>query len=160
LARSPKLISRLPANTRLWAKVTAERSAQKAFAATSAIFRLMASAARLAAMPLRSEPDEAAVGVVLGTFEVVVAVILDPVDIDAEHLGHHLRHLDVDALSHLGAAVVHLHRTVGVDMHQRAGLVEVDEGEGDAEFHRRQRQALLEKAFSALKADTACRRLR
>jgi hypothetical protein len=38
---------------------------------------------------------------------------------------HHLRHLGVQALAHLGAAVVHEHRAVGVDVHQRAGLVEV-----------------------------------
>ena len=57
---------------------------------------------------------------------------------------HHLRHLGVQALAHLGAAVVHEHRAVGVDMHQRAGLVEVRDVERDAELHRRQRQALLQ----------------
>ena len=37
--------------------------------------RTCASAALRAAMPLRSEPEEAAVGAVLGTLPVVVAVI-------------------------------------------------------------------------------------
>ncbi len=62
----------------------------------------------------------------------------------AEFVRHHLRHLGVQALAHLGAAVVHQHRTVGVDMHQRAGLVVVVDVERDAEFHRRQRQPLLQ----------------
>jgi hypothetical protein len=42
----------------------------------------------------------------------------------AQLVGHHLRHLGVQALAHFGAAVVHLHAAVGVHMHQRAGLVE------------------------------------
>ena len=36
---------------------------------------LMAAAARFAAIPFRSDPDDAAVGVVLGTLSVLVAVI-------------------------------------------------------------------------------------
>ncbi len=66
------------------------------------------------------------------------------VEVDLELLGHHLRDLDVQALPHLGAAVVQVHAAVGVDVHQRAGLVEVRGGEGDAELHRRQRDAPLE----------------
>ncbi|OIQ63524.1 hypothetical protein GALL_549350 [mine drainage metagenome] len=49
---------------------------------------------------------------------------------------HHLRHLGVQALAHLGAAVVHPHAAVGIDLHQRPRLVEEGGGEGDAELHR------------------------
>jgi hypothetical protein len=45
------------------------------FAAKSTMRLLMAVAAIFAAMPLRSEPDDAAVGDVLGTLPVVVAVM-------------------------------------------------------------------------------------
>jgi hypothetical protein len=62
----------------------------------------------------------------------------------AQLVGHDLRHLGVQALAHFGAAVVHHHAAVGVDMHQRAGLVEQRGREADAELHRRDRQAALE----------------
>ena len=75
-------------------------------------------------MPLRSEPEEAAVAEVLGTLPVVVAVIFTVSSVDLELLGHHLRDLDVEPLPHLGAAVVQMDRAVGIDVHQRAGLVE------------------------------------
>ena len=39
-------------------------------------------------------------------------------------MGHDLRHLGVQPLAHLGAAMVQMHRSVGVDMDQRPGLVE------------------------------------
>ena len=45
------------------------------------------------------------------------------VEVDLELLGHHLGHLGVEALPHLGAAMVQVHAAVGVDVHQRAGLV-------------------------------------
>ena len=67
-----------------------------------------------------------------------------PLQGQAQLVRDHLRDLGVQALAHLGAAVVHQHRAVGVDMHQRAGLVEVRDVEADAELHRRQRQALLQ----------------
>ena len=47
----------------------------QAFAANSTRRFLMVPAAALAAMPLRSEPEDAAVGEVLGTLSVVVAVM-------------------------------------------------------------------------------------
>ena len=50
----------------------------------------------------------------------------------------HLGHLLEQPLSHFGAAVVQVDGAVLVHMHQCARLVEVGEGEGDAEFHRRQ----------------------
>ena len=62
----------------------------------------------------------------------------------AEFVRHHLRDLRVQALAHFGAAVVHEDRAVVVDVHQRAGLVEVLDVERDAELHRRERQAALE----------------
>ena len=45
------------------------------------------------------------------------------VEVDLELLGHDLRHLGVEPLPHLGAAMVQVHAAVGVDVHQRAGLV-------------------------------------
>jgi hypothetical protein len=52
----------------------------------------ISSAARLAAMPLRSLPEEAAVGDVLGTLPVLVAQMRTLSSVDAEDFGHHLRH--------------------------------------------------------------------
>ena len=62
----------------------------------------------------------------------------------AELVRHHLRHLGVQALAHLGAAVVDQDRAVDVHVHQRTCLVEVREIEGDAELHRRDGEAALE----------------
>ena len=62
---------------------------------------------------------------------------------DAERGRGDLDHLGVQALAHLGAAVVDQHRAVLVDVHERAGLVEGREVEGDAELHRRERQRPL-----------------
>jgi hypothetical protein len=109
-------------------------------------------------MPLRSAPDEAAVAEVLGTLSVLVGEILIRLEIDLEHLGDHLATLTIEPLAHLGAAVVEQDRAVGIDMHQGAGLVEVGGGEGDAELHRRQREAALEQRAAALKAAIAARR--
>jgi len=49
----------------------------------------------------------------------------------------------VQALAHLGAAVVDEHRAVLVDVHECAALIEGGEVEGDAELHRSDRQASL-----------------
>ena len=68
----------------------------------------------------------------------------DALDIDLEHLGHHLGHLDEQPLPHLRAAMVQADRAVGVDMHQRAGLVHVRQVEGDAELQRKQAQPALQ----------------
>ena len=67
-----------------------------------------------------------------------------PVERHAEFFRHHLRDLGEQALPHLGAAVVQMDGAVGIDMHQRAGLIEMDERERDAEHHGRQRDAALE----------------
>ncbi|MNQ25004.1 hypothetical protein D3C85_382160 [compost metagenome] len=69
---------------------------------------------------------------------------LDARDIDLQHFGDYLRDLGIEALAHLGAAVVQMNAAVGIDVDQRAGLVEEGGGEADAEFHRGQRQALLQ----------------
>jgi hypothetical protein len=61
----------------------------------------------------------------------------------AQRLRHHLGHLGVQALAHLGAAMVHLHAAVGVHMHQRTRLVEQCGREADAELQRRDRQPAL-----------------
>ena len=84
---------------------------------------------------------------------------LHAVDIDLEAVGQHLRHLGVEALAHLGAAMVQVDRAVLIDMHQRARLVEGGHGEGDAEFHRRQRDALADDSgWSRLNSMMALRR--
>ena len=111
-------------------------------------------------MPLRSDPEEAAVGEVLGTLPVVVAVIFTLSTSNAELLGHHLRDLDIEPLPHLGAAVIEMHRAVGIDMDKRARLVEMGEREGDAELDRRQGNAFLENRILRLNAAIFCRRAR
>ena len=62
----------------------------------------------------------------------------------AQRLGDDLRDLGVQALAHLGAAVVQQHAAIGVDMDQRTGLVELGRGEADAELDWRQRQSALD----------------
>ena len=119
-------------------------AAPKCSAAKATMRCLMVLAASQAAQPLRSEPVEAAVGEVLGTSAVEVARGPDAVDVDLEHLGHDLRHLDEQPLPHLGAAVVQADRAVGIDMHQRAGLVHVRHVEGDAELQREQAEPALQ----------------
>ena len=61
-------------------------------------------------------------------------------------MGHDLRHLGVQPLAHFGAAMVQMHRPVGIDMDQRPGLVEEGRVEGDAELHRGQRDAAPDHA--------------
>ncbi len=70
---------------------------------------LMVRAASRAAIPLRSEPDDAAVGDVFGTLPVVVAVMRTLIQRDGKFFGDNLCHFHVETLAHLGAAVVHLH---------------------------------------------------
>ena len=99
-------------------------------------------------MPFRSAPEEAAVAEVLGTLSVRVALIFTRLDRHGEDVRHHLGDLDHQPLAHLGAAMVQVDRAVGIDVHQRAGLVQVGGGEADAELDRRQREALLEDAVA------------
>ena len=97
----------------------------------------MGAAANWAARPLRSVPALAAVGEALGTLLVSLAVQSTRSKGNAQLVSHDLRHLGVQALTHFGAAVVHLHAAVGVDMHQRTGLVEQGGCEADAKLDRR-----------------------
>ena len=55
-----------------------------------------------------------------------------------------LRHLAKQPLSHLGAAMVHVDRSILVDMHQGPRLIEMREREGNPELHRRQRQSAFQ----------------
>ena len=55
---------------------------------------------------------------------------------DAKAVGGDLRHLGVQALAHLGAAVIDLDRAVGVHEHQRARLVQEAGRERDPKAHR------------------------
>ena len=99
------------------------------------------SQASLTAPPLRSAPDEAAVADVFGTLSVRVGASRTRLERHAERGGSDLQHLRVQALAHLGAAVVHEHGAVPVDVHERAGLVEGGEVERDAELHGRDGEA-------------------
>ena len=72
-----------------------------------------------------------------------------------------LGHLRVQALAHLGAAVVDEHRAVPIDQDERARLVVGREVERDAELHRGDRQCLfvcrceaLNSAISAVRRST------
>jgi hypothetical protein len=56
----------------------------------------------------------------------------------------------MEALPHLGAAVVHQDRSVGIDQHQRTGLVEVGRGEADAELDGGEREPLLQDAVRGI----------
>src|SRR5215468_7833404 len=58
------------------------------------------------------------------------------IEVDLEHLGDHLRHLDEQALPHLGAAMVEHYAAVGIDVNERARLIERRAVERDAEFDR------------------------
>ncbi len=62
---------------------------------------------------------------------------------NAQFVRHDLGDLGVQALTHLGTAMVHLYAAVGVHMHQRAGLVEQRGREADAELDRRDGDAAL-----------------
>ena len=66
------------------------------------------------------------------------------VEPDAEFLRRHLRDFLKQALAHFRAAVIEVNRAVLIDVHQRAGLIEMRERERNAEFHRRQRDAALQ----------------
>ena len=80
---------------------------------------------------------------VFGTLSVRVGASRTCLERQAERGRGDLEHLGVQALAHLGAAVVDQHRAVLVDVHERAGLVERREVERDAELHRRDREAAL-----------------
>ena len=70
-----------------------------------------------------SDLDDAAVGEAFGTFARVGRGDADAIDVDLQLLGHDLRHLDEQALAHLGAAVVQHQRAVGIDVQQASRLV-------------------------------------
>ena len=59
-------------------------------------------------------------------------------------MGDDLHDLGVDALAHFGAAMIDQHRAIDIHMHQRTGLIEVIDIEGNAELDRRQRQAFFQ----------------
>ena len=63
---------------------------------------------------------------------------------DAELGRHHLCNLGIQALPHLRAAMIYQHRAVGVDVHQRAGLIVMNHIERDAELRRRECQPFPE----------------
>ncbi len=89
-------------------------------AAISASRTLICSQAFFTAPPLRSAPELAAVAEVLGTLSVRVGASRTADSGTPERCGRNLQHLRVQALAHLGAAVVDQYRAVLVDVHQRA----------------------------------------
>ena len=80
---------------------------------------------------------------VFGTLSVRVGASRTVAQRHAERGRRDLDHLGVQALAHLGAAVVDQHRAVLVHVHQRAGLVERGQVERDAELDRGDRQPAL-----------------
>ena len=74
-------------------------------------------------------------GDVLVFFSVEVGISTTRSHGDAELVGHELADLRVQPLAHLGAAGRDLDRAVGVDVHQRVGLVQELRRERDAELH-------------------------
>ena len=68
---------------------------------------------------------------------------------DAELFRRDLRYLLEQALAHFRAAVIEVDGAVLIDVHQRAGLVEMGERERNAELHRRQRDAPSSGSASA-----------
>ena len=68
---------------------------------------------------------------------------LDGLKRQAKGLRGHLRDLGEQALAHLGAAMIQMDRAIRIDMHQRARLVKKGQRERNAEFHRRQGDALF-----------------
>ena len=77
----------------------------------------------------------------------------------AQLVGHDLCHFGVQSLAHFGAAVVHLHAAVGVDMHQRPGLVEQRSGEADAKLDRGDGQAALQHRVFCIPIRNGCQPL-
>ena len=80
----------------------------------------------------------------VGDFAGVAGGDQHPLKWNPQFIGHDLRHLGVQTLTHLGAAVVHLHAAVQVHMHQRPGLVEERGGERNAKLHRREGHTALD----------------
>ena len=62
----------------------------------------------------------------------------------------------MQSLPHFSTTVIHQYRTVGIDVYQRTGLVEMYQVEGDAEFDRCQRNALTQ--YRAVMVELANRR--
>ena len=70
---------------------------------------------------------------------------LDPVHRHPEARCRHLRDLLEQSLPHLSPAVVHVDRTIRINMYQRSCLVQMGQREADAEFDRRQGETFLEQ---------------
>src|SRR5262249_56401679 len=67
---------------------------------------------------------------------------VDLPETDAKLVRDYLRHLGVEPLPHLGAAMADQHRAVSVDIHQRTSLVELYDVKGDTKLDRRQGDTL------------------
>ena len=122
----------------------------KCSAATSVMRVLICSAALSAAMPLRSEPGGCGGRRRVRHLAGRGRRHADIAEVDAERLRHHLRDLDEQTLAHLGAAVVEHHAAIGIDVHQRARLVERRAVERDAELDRHGGEALLHDRIVAV----------
>src|SRR5262249_13713569 len=70
----------------------------------------------------------------------------------AETLSGNLANFGLQALAHLGAAMVNLHTAILIYKDKRSGLVEHSGGEGDPEFHRGDGNAALAMRMSCVRA--------
>ena len=129
ITNSSKVSVCSPIRTRPGRKVTAWSETPYTSWAKAIKRRLIVLAAFRAAMPLRSEPADAAVGLVFGTLPVWVEVIWDAVDIDLQFFSDDLGYFHQKALTHLGAPMVEVNTAILIDMDQGAGLVECGGGE-------------------------------
>ena len=75
----------------------------------------------------------------------------DVVEADAEFVRDDLHDLGVDALAHFGAAMIDQNRAIDVDVHQRAGLIQMGQVEGDTELDRCERKPFFEYRTAAVK---------
>ena len=70
--------------------------------------------------------------------------------VDPQNCRRDLHHLRMQPLTHLGAAVVERDRAIGIDLHQRARLIEMGQREGNPELHRRKRNPTRQGSICAI----------
>src|SRR5882724_5025358 len=62
----------------------------------------------------------------------------------------------MESLTHLRAAVIQQHGSIGVDLQQGAGLIEVGRGERDTEFHRSQCESTFDDGIARIPLRDGC----
>ena len=144
LASSPKLIEMLPANTRPSRNSIASGAIFQALAAKAVILSLISPRRDLCRHAVKVCPGRCGGRRSVGNLCGVGCGDAHEMKRHAELFGDDLGDLGEQPLPHLRAAVIEMDRAVGIDMHQRAGLIERDQCERDAKHHRRQRDASLD----------------